>query len=111
MSESLYLRNSLDAALPALREPDRKADLMCVPVAHERNSFGEALLIFDTNWKSWNAALPAPAPPPAPVPTPPVWVTPHDHDSTSISSLWLTSVDSPGMPSIFRNQLSATVSP
>ena len=54
---------SSTAPLPTVRAPDSSADLMCVPVAHERNSLGDALLILDTKWKSWNAALPAPPPP------------------------------------------------
>ena len=52
--------------LPAPRTPLSVAILMCDPLAQARNSFGDALLMRLTKWKSWNDALPAPPPPPPP---------------------------------------------
>src|SRR5262245_6868302 len=70
-------------------------------------SWGDALLIRATNWKSWKLARPAPPPVP-PEPGGRVFVTPHDHDRTSIWPAWASSVESPSMPSILRNHFSAT---
>src|SRR6478752_3176675 len=78
--------------VPALRTVI-VAVLMCTPVAHAFISSGEALSTWWVKLNSWKLALPAPPPPPwLAVPD---WDTPHDHDRTSISSLCLTSLDSP----------------
>src|SRR4029077_327904 len=49
--------------------------------------------------RSWKVALPTP-PPPIEI-TEPGFVTPHENDSTSISSLCLSSIDSPLMSPSF----------
>src|SRR5262245_47765605 len=80
---------------------------MCLPWAHARNSAGEATLWRATNVTSGNTARPVTAPPA--VGTPAAWLTPQLNDSMSISSLCLTSVLSPLMPSILRNKASVTL--
>jgi hypothetical protein len=54
---------------------------------------------------SHQSALPAPPAPPAAVP--PVFVTPHENETTSISSLCLSSSDSPLMSPIFAKMSDA----
>ena len=73
---------------------------MCWPLAQARNSAGLALLSRMAKEKSWNATFPAPAPPP--VWTVPLFVSPQIQDRTSIQSLCLLSMLSPGMPEICR---------
>jgi hypothetical protein len=73
---------------------------MCCPLAHARNSAGLALLSRMAKENAWNATLPAPPPPPAW--SVPLFVSPQLQDSTSIQSLCLLSMLSPGMPEICR---------
>src|SRR5690348_10616043 len=80
---------------------------MCLPWAHARNSAGEARLWRATKVRSGKTGRPVPPPPP--VATTPGWLTPQLKDSMSISSLCLTSVLSPLMPSILRNRASVTL--
>src|SRR5688572_18616850 len=93
-------------ALLVARAPLSDASLMCVPVAHARNSLGDALLILATKCRSWNDTLPAPPPPPAGAAA---WLAPIEYDCTSISPLWAACSDSPGMPSSLRNQRSSAI--
>src|SRR3954470_25007803 len=60
------------------------------------------------NVMSWNAALPSP--PPLPEDIEPAFETPHEYDSTSISSLCLSSSDSPLISPSFA-KMSAAISP
>jgi hypothetical protein len=75
--------------------------LRCFPDAHASIRLGLALETRAVKLKSRTWTLPAPAPPPTP-PGGAGFVSPQDHASTSISPLCLSSVLSPGMPSIFR---------
>jgi len=54
---------------------------------------------------SWKLALPSP--PPLPCAMEPALFTPHEYDSTSISSLCLSSSDSPLMSPIFAKMSDA----
>src|SRR5262245_46487462 len=98
MSFILTMRNSC-CALPARRWVI-VASFRCAPVAHALRSRGEALSMWCTMVRSWKVALPAPLPPP-PGETDAEFVTPHENESTSISSLCLSSSDSPLMSPIF----------
>src|SRR5678815_3785319 len=85
------------------------ASLRCVPVAHALMSSGDALSILWTMERSWNVALPAPPPPPEGIAA---WfVTPHENESTSISSLCLSSSDSPLISPIFAKMSEAITIP
>src|SRR5262245_50943054 len=59
--------------------------------------------------RSWKVALPAP--PPLPVGMCAVFVTPQEYDSTSTSSLCLSSRDSPLMSPIFAKMSAAMDTP
>src|SRR5262245_31908319 len=59
--------------------------------------------------RSWNVALPAPPPPPEGMCA--VLVTPQEYDSTSTSSLCLSSRDSPLMSPIFAKMSAAMATP
>src|SRR5262249_13634657 len=59
--------------------------------------------------RSWNVALPAPPPPPEGMCA--VFVTPQEYDSTSTSSLCLSSRDSPLMSPIFAKMSAAMATP
>src|SRR5688572_10773534 len=91
-------RNSC-CSLPALRQVS-VTDLRCSPVQHEVKSLADALSAFFTKLKSCSATLPVPPPPPDE--KEPALEPPKLHDSSSISPLCLSSVDSPSTPSILR---------
>src|SRR5947209_130780 len=98
IGDRMMVRNSC-WSLPALRQT-RVAVFRCSPVQHEVRSLAEALSTFLTKLKSLRTTLPDPPPPP--LLNEPEFVPPKLHDSTSISPLCLSSVDSPSTLSIFR---------
>ena len=95
---STMVRNSC-CSLPALRQTSVTV-FRCSPVQQALKRLGEDLSVFFTKLKSCSATLPVPPPPP--LENAPALVPPKLHDSSSISSLCLSSVDSPLPPSIFR---------
>ena len=76
------------------------ASLMCVPVAAGLQSRGDALSTLWTMERSWKVAFPEP--PPLPAETTPAFATPHENESTSISSLCLSSSDRQMSPDLAR---------
>ena len=101
MSFILMTRNSC-WPFPALRCV-MVASGRWLPVAHACSSLGEALSIVWVKERSWKVALPAPPPPPMVA----AFATPQENDSTSISSLCLSSADSPLMSPIFAKMSDA----
>src|SRR6266508_688627 len=101
-SVNVIFRNST-AALPGRRAVNT-ASFRCLPLAHAKNSCGDAVVDLVTNETSLNDALPAPPPPPPPA----VCVSPQLNASTSSSPACLMSVLSPLTPSILRNDSPGT---
>src|SRR5262245_40585365 len=100
-------RNS-PAALPALRVVSVPS-LMCLPVALNDSSSGDARST--SFWIEMFSIFTRPAPPPPPPADPPSCDSPQLQASTSISPLCLASVDSPSMPASLRHILTGTASP
>src|SRR5262245_17637070 len=101
----LMTRNSC-CPLPAFRCVI-VASFRCCPVAQPFRSAGEALSILCVKERSWNVAFPAP--PPLPTPCGLRLSTPQDQLRTSISSLCLSSIDSPLMSPSFAKMSDATM--
>ena len=91
MSFILTIRKSC-GPLPCLAEVS-VASLMCSPVAHAFHRLAEALSTRCMKWRSEKLTFPVPPPPPWDIE--PGLDAPQLQLSTSISSLCLSSVDSP----------------
>src|SRR4029078_13348454 len=91
--------------LPAFRRVI-VASFRCCPVAQPFSKSGEALSILWVKERSWKVAFPLP--PPLPVRGALAFVTPQDQLSSSISSLCLSSSDSPLMPPSVAQMSDAT---
>src|SRR5262245_37131025 len=81
------------------------ASFRCLPLQQDRYRSGDETSMYFVNDRSWTLTFPAPAPPP--MWALPDWFMPQLHDRTSISSLCLSSPDSPLIPSILMNMSTA----
>src|SRR5471032_2264155 len=93
---------------PALRTVSLTLS-MCLPLSQCIIRFGEDLSTYLVSDRSWMFTLPAPPPPPTCML--PDWLMPQLQFSTSISSLWALSWDSPLMSPILIKISTAMFSP
>src|SRR5262245_26130921 len=100
MTSSMMILRYSSGSWPALRTIKVPLE-MCLPLHRHKNRSQLAVSMYFVKLRGWTVTLPASQPPP--ICQLAVWVPPQDHARTSISSLCLSSLASPLMPSNLRN--------